>query len=209
MTENERSPEFSIIIASYLSNYKDCATYREQKFIRAVDSCLNQTFKDFEIIIVADGCLRTKILFDKYYSSFEQVKLVEIPKQIAFSGKIRNAGIDNATGRYITYLDTDDKLGRNHLQIIADNLAYFDWVYYDDYLMQLNYKPKLNVCELKSGKCGTSNVTHKRFPEIRWNHSGYAKDDLGFIGDLKKMPNHGKIVTPEYFICHQPRRVDV
>lgn len=203
------NPEFSIIIPSYLDHYKDGATYREQKFIRAIDSCLNQVFTDFEIIIIADGCLKTKQLYNKYYSGFEFIKLIEIGKQPAFSGMVRNRGIDSAHGKYITYLDSDDKLGRQHLQIIRANLSTYDWVWYDDYLMDRFYRPQLNRCELKYGKFGTSNITHKNLPEIRWNHSGYSRDDSGFVQDLMKLPNFAKIATPEYIICHQPRKVDV
>lgn len=203
------SPAFSIIIPSYLSTFKDGAIHREQKFIRAVDSCLNQLFTDYEIIIVADGCKRTVELFERYYKRFDFIKCFELPKQQQWSGTVRNHGIDNASGKYITYLDTDDKLGHNHLSIIYENISSFDWVWYDDYLMTLKYKAHPNKCELKLGHCGTSNITHKNLSEIRWTHTGYSRDDLGFISNLLKFPNYTKITIPEYFICHQPRTIDV
>lgn len=203
------NPEFTIVVASYLSLYKDAAMYREQKFIRAIDSCLNQTFTDYEIVIVADGCLITKHIYHELYSGVRKISLVEIPKQVKFSAAVRNTGIENATGKYITYLDTDDKLGKNHLQIIHNNLGAYDWVYYDDYLMNKKYEPKLNTCNLRKGQCGTSNITHKRELEARWISNGYAQDDWGFINELMKHSNHAKVATPEYIICHQPRRVDV
>lgn len=203
------NPEFSIVVASYLSLYKDGATYREQKFIRAIDSCLNQTFTDYEIVIVADGCAITKQLYNLFYSGIRKIKLVEIPKQVKFSAAVRNTGIDNASGKYITYLDTDDKLGKNHLQILHKLLENYDWVYYDDYLMNKKYEPGLNTCELRKGQCGTSNITHKRELNARWISSGYALDDWSFISELMKHSNYTKTATPEYIICHQPRRVDV
>lgn len=201
--------KFSVVVASYLGDYPNAAIHREQKFNRAIDSILNQTFKNFEIVIVADGCARTKALYQKYYAGNSKIKLVEIEKQPLFSSGVRNAGIEHAAGDYITYLDTDDKLGQQHLQVIADNLSGYDWVWYDDYLMNREYRPQLNPCFLKYGKCGTSNITHKRILPARWKHAGYSFDDWGFIQELMKLPDYAKIKIPEYIICHQPRRVDV
>ncbi len=202
------APIFSVVVASYLGTYPNCAIHREAKFIRAIDSVLNQTFNDFEVIIVADGCKLTKEIYNTNYTG-TQIKLVEIDKQPAFSSVVRNTGIEHATGKYITYLDTDDKLGQSHLQIIADNIKSYDWVWYDDYLMNSRYRPKLNPCLLKYGKCGTSNITHKRILPARWNKAGYSFDDWGFIQELMKYPDYAKTETPEYIICHQPKRVDV
>ena len=203
------SPLLSIVVASYLFDYPNGAKNREWKFLRAIESALNQTFKDFEIIIVSDGCIRTKLLFDKHYSSHGFIKLIEIEKQTAYSSKVRNAGIENATGEYITYLDTDDMIGKHHLETIAENVSSYDWIWYDDYLMDNSFKHHYNKCFLKYGKCGTSNITHKRDIAVKWTRSGYSFDDWSFIQSLMKIPNHAKVTTPEYFICHQPRRVDV
>lgn len=200
---------FSIVVASYLFDYPNGAKNREVKFLRAIESAINQTFKDFEIVIVADGCFRTKLHYEKHFAHHDFIKLIEIEKQPAYSAMVRNTGIENATGEYITYLDTDDMIGRNHLEIINEQLCNFDWVWYDDYLMDNRFKHHYNKCQLKYGKCGTSNITHKRDIAVRWTRSGYSNDDWAFIQSLMKLPNHTKIETPEYFICHQPRMVDV
>lgn len=202
-------PRFSIVVASYLFNYPNSAKNREWKFTRAIESAINQTFKDFEIIIVADGCIRTRALYDRLYSKFQFITLVEIDKQPLYSAAVRNTGIEHSSGQYINYLDTDDMIGRNHLASINECLSSFDWVWYDDYLMDNNFKHHYNKCDLKHGKCGTSNITHKRDLSVRWSRNGYANDDWGFIQSLMNLPDHTKIPAPEYFICHQPRRVDV
>lgn len=203
------NPKFSIIIPSYLSFYSGCASYREQKFIRAIDSCVNQHYRNFEVIIVADGCHKTMKLYETYYRSFDFIKCFYQEKKERWSGHLRNYGISKATGTHLTYLDTDDKLGPNHLQILADNVSDYDWVWYDDYTMTIRYKPRVNICELKYGYCGTSNVTHKITAPVKWTATGYSKDDWQFIQDLMKLPNGKKILVPEYYICHQPGRMDV
>jgi len=201
-------PKFSIVVASYLKPYPGAATYRPEKFIRAMDSVLNQTLQDWELVIVADGCTLTTDLYKQYYIQHNNINLVELPKQKLWSGNVRNAGIDAATGEYITYLDTDDKLGRNHLQIIAQQLSRQDWVWYDDYIMGTNYLPRYNKCQLVHGRCGTSNITHASRLPARWKDSTYAHD-WRFIELLKQYKNYTKIDAPEYHICHLPNRLDV
>lgn len=202
-------PKFSIVVASYLSKYPNCASNREWKFTRAIESAINQTFRDFEIVIVADGCTRTKHLYEQHYSQHTFIRLIEIEKQVFFSSQVRNTGIDNALGEYITYLDTDDMIGKRHLEKIESSLGNFDWVWYDDYLMNNRFVHNLNKCQLKYGKCGTSNITHKRDIPVRWSRSGYSNDDWNFIKSLMAFPNYSKVNTAEYFICHVPRKVDV
>lgn len=201
-------PDFSIIVPSYLSHYPGCASYREQKFIRAIDSAINQLHKNFEIIIVADGCDKTKAIYDTYYTGFSYIKLISIPKQVLWSGNVRNAGIEKAQGEYVTYLDTDDKLGINHLTSISNTIADFDWAWYDDYLMNKKYRAAKNPCQLKYGYIGTSNITHRRSLGVLWKDSTY-KHDWVFIQELMRHKNYGKIAASEYFICHQPGKVDV
>ena len=46
----------SVIMASYLGEYENSASDRKTKFIRAVDSFVNQTYKDAELIIISYGC---------------------------------------------------------------------------------------------------------------------------------------------------------
>ena len=201
-------PKFSIVLASYLKPYPGAATYRQEKFIRAVDSVLNQALQDWELVIVADGCTLTTDLYKQYYVRHNNIKLVELPKQKLWSGNVRNAGIAAATGEYITYLDTDDKLGPEHLSIINSEAIDQPWIWYDDYIMGMNYRPRYNVCQLTHGRCGTSNITHRRSLNARWNDSTYAHD-WRFIQTLMAHKGFTKVATPEYYICHLPNRLDV
>lgn len=201
-------PIFSIIMPSYLGQYRGCASNRVQKFIRAVESCLAQTFSGWELIIVSDGCTQTTELYKALYSQHSNIRCIQIPKQSTWSGVMRNYGIMAATGRYITYLDTDDELGPEHLQIIHAGITPYDWVWYDDYIYNHKRQLRLNNCTLRYGRCGTSNVTHKRQLNVWWADNTYRHDWV-FIQGLMQLPNHTKITTPKYYICHQPGVVDV
>jgi len=89
--------------------------YNHGKFIdEAVDSILNQTFQDFEIIIVNDGSN------DKF--SISKLKNYNKPKTKVISiknggpSKARNVGIKNARGKYMLTLDADDKFHPSFLK---------------------------------------------------------------------------------------------
>jgi glycosyltransferase involved in cell wall biosynthesis len=189
---------------SRLIPYKGSCQFPEKKIIRAIQSVLNQTFKDFELIVIADECLKTKNIVSKLFTG---VRLLECQHKAVFDNLPRNTGIENAQGEYITYLDIDDYLGSDHLAIIDRQLKNYDWVWYNDII----YKDSQWVeraCNIKAmGGCGTSNVCYKRSLNLKWDRPGYAHD---FYFNQKLLRFKGaKIETPEYFCCHIPGQFDV
>ena len=81
--------------------------YNSSKWIkRCLDSILQQTYKDYEIIIVDDMSTDNSVEIIKKYLSYN-IWLIE-NKEKRFNGGSRNIGIDNATGDYILFLDDDD-----------------------------------------------------------------------------------------------------
>jgi glycosyltransferase involved in cell wall biosynthesis len=187
---------FSIVIASLLENYSGSARNKEQKLIRAVASVQQQTFQDFEIIVVADGCERTM----EIVRNADNVRSFLIPRGKLFSGGPRNKGIEEARGEYIIYLDIDDLYGNNHLAKIVPHLG-GDWVWYND--IRWDGKWYENQCDIyRVGKHGTSNICHRRL-DVKWNAGGYAHD-YHFVRQLVRFKNFTKIPTPEYYVCHVP-----
>lgn len=140
---------FSIIMPAYLQSYEvegiKSASDPKQKFTRAVDSYLNQTFKDSELIIVSDGCHVADLMWRKNYAHEKSIKFIMIKKQSAFSGQVRQIGIEKARGDIICYLDHDDFIGADHLKIINENFDFkYDWVFYNDYLIKGKEAEKLD-----------------------------------------------------------------
>lgn len=81
-------------------------TYKRTGYLElTLRSILNQTFKDFEIIVVDDGTPTdcNKVLCEK----FNKVKYIKI-KNNGFSAKARNVGIRVAKGKYFAFVDDDD-----------------------------------------------------------------------------------------------------
>jgi len=198
--------KISVVMPSFLGEYtvdfNKCATNREFKLKRAIDSFLMQSYKESELIVISDGCNKTVDIVNDEYTSFlitNKIKLVQIEKQPFFSGAVRSKGLQKSTGDLICYLDSDDILGPYHLEVIS--LYYdrsMDWMYYDDFLYDGEKKILRNVLP-QHGKIGTSSFCHLSKTNVKWQN-GYGHDWL----TIKKLLGHkyGKMNTPEYLVCH-------
>jgi glycosyltransferase involved in cell wall biosynthesis len=197
--------KYSAVMPSFLGNYPGAASRREEKIVRAVQSVLDQTYKDFELLVVADGCQLTMDIMKQ----FPDVETTLIKKAPMWDGAPRNTGIDKATGEFIIYCDIDDYWGPNHLQKIADNLKDYDWVFYNDIISSGGEWVERNCDIKKLGQNGTSNICHKRELGARWGHRGYAHDHYFNQSLMMKSRKFGKIPTPEYFVMHLPNSYDL
>lgn len=202
------NPKVSVIMASYLLSYPGAATNRDKKFVRAVNSFKKQTYQNKELIIVSDGCPITIDLYNKFFSNDADIKLISIPKQPLYSGEMRNAALKIATGDIISYLDSDDILGPNHLQIIVDqfDLDQYDFVFYDDLmLLDKDFKKyHLRIVEPRWSSIGTSAISHKNMKELSYCWSiGYGHDWM-FVIKLSSMGLKFKKLEkmPQYIVCH-------
>jgi glycosyltransferase involved in cell wall biosynthesis len=185
----------------------------ETKFIRAVNSFINQSFKDAELIIVADGCRIAEALYKKYYIHISNIRFQYIVKQPKWGGAMRQTGIGMAKGKIICYLDADDMFGKEHLSIINKNfdLRKYDWVYYDDYIIFDNEVGRNNLEKRDVQKIictiGTSSISHKKTTKLIWG-DGYGHDWFmieKYLLPLKSM----KITTPQYYVCHNSNNAGV
>ena len=104
-------PFFSIIIPVY---------NRDKIVGKSIDSVLNQSFKNFEIVLVDDksddNCLE---VLEAYANKYEQITLVKSPVNQGRCAA-RNSGIAHAKSSWICYLDSDDSYFDNHLSTLYD-----------------------------------------------------------------------------------------
>lgn len=199
-------PHFSIIMPSFLGEYQMAATDRLRKFHRAIQSVLNQSYTNFELIVVSDGCDITNNIIAAYYP---QIKLIFIAKQPYLSGEPRNTGIKNAKGKFIAYADTDDALGKDHLEILADQIKDDEWYFFNDWTADAHGHFYQRWCSPSmKGQCGTSNIIHKRQGSPSWG-AGY-EHDWDFIQLLtRKAPPVFLLKSPKYYVCHIPKLLDI
>lgn len=82
--------------------------YNVEKYLSfCLDSLVNQTFKDIEIICVNDGSTDNSTEVLEHYAGFDK-RIKIINKENGGLSSARNAGLDAATGKYIAFVDSDD-----------------------------------------------------------------------------------------------------
>ena len=86
-------------------------TYNSSKFIkRTITSVLNQTYKDWEYLIIDDGSTdNTLELVNEFIKQDPRIKLLKNAQNSGGPATPKNIGIENATGEYVAFLDHDDE----------------------------------------------------------------------------------------------------
>ncbi|MDR1698369.1 MAG: glycosyltransferase [Prevotellaceae bacterium] len=103
---------FSIIIPVY-----NVEKYLEQ----CLNSVLNQTFTDYEVICVNDGSTDESLtILRRYEKRYQHLKVIDTKN--GGTASARNIGLENATGEYIWFVDSDDWVEKNSLQIFDAQL---------------------------------------------------------------------------------------
>ena len=99
--------------------------YKTEPYLRkCVDSVVNQTYRNLEIILVddgsPDGC---GAICDEYASKDDRVKAIH--QENGGASRARNAGLDVATGDYVGFVDSDDWIEPDMYELLLNNaLAY-------------------------------------------------------------------------------------
>lgn len=92
--------------------------YNVEKYLReCIDSIINQTYINLEIILINDGSTDTSLkICEEYAKKNNKIKL--ITKKNGGAGDARNVGLDYATGDYIMFVDSDDFLPNDCCEIL-------------------------------------------------------------------------------------------
>jgi glycosyltransferase involved in cell wall biosynthesis len=93
------------------------ATYNRANFLkRSLDSMINQSFKEWELLIVDDGSSDNSYdIIKDYITNYENIRYLK--HQNRKLPLTRNTGILASVGDYITFLDSDDEYDKNHLRL--------------------------------------------------------------------------------------------
>ena len=82
--------------------------YNVENYLKVcVDSILNQTYENYELILIDDGSTDTSgLICDSYANSFDKVR--SFHQKNSGGSASRNLGIEKANGEYITFIDSDE-----------------------------------------------------------------------------------------------------
>ena len=97
--------------------------YKVEKYLsKCVDSIIKQTYKNIEIILVDDGSPdKCPEICDEYAGDDERIKVIH--KKNGGLSDARNAGIEIAKGKYIAFIDSDDYIKEDFIEVLLNGLV--------------------------------------------------------------------------------------
>lgn len=107
----EHIPKISVIVP----------VFNAEKYLhQCIDSILLQSYTDFELLLIDDGSTdKSGEICDEYASKDDRVRVFH--KENGGVSSARNLGLDNARGEWVTFVDSDDYLLDNALDILTDD----------------------------------------------------------------------------------------
>ena len=178
-----KNPKISFVIPAY---------NKEAYLGNAIDSCLQQSLKEIEVIVVDDGSTdHTERLMKHYTEKDDRVKYYKLPKNVGRS-MARNYGNEKATADIICVQDADDISVPKRAAIVYDHFKrkpktemFYGGFYITDYFFNTidQIKPKeFNyelVKETGSTYIGHSSMAYTKKVAMKYKYSANEYDDLG------------------------------
>lgn len=186
--------KFSIVIPVYNSG----------KYLNeCLDSVINQTFKDIEIICIDDGSTDNSLSILKEYEEKDN-RIKVLSQEHRGVGAARNYGMDLAEGEYINFLDSDDKISANTLKSVNKffegnkdlDVVAIPIFFFNEYNHELNYKfnleedPKNRVIDLNKNyenvqaSVSSAFIKASSIGDLKFNEELSYNEDLIFINKL-------------------------
>ena len=90
--------------------------YNKEKYIKkAIQSVLAQTMQDWELLIIDDGSTDNSF---EICNSFKDERIKAVHVENGGVSSARNIGLDMANGEYVTFIDSDDYISKDYLQVL-------------------------------------------------------------------------------------------
>ena len=160
-------PKISVIVPVYKA---------ENYLRRCIDSILAQTFTSFELILIDDGSPdNSGAICDEYAAKDSRIKVIH--KENGGASDARNVGLDNAKGNKICFVDCDDNVDNNFLEIFNEKDA--------DIVVQGLYRTKI----------AKDNVIEEYYAPIK---DGYYNNVKDFFNIIYQADNIGYLPTRSF-----------
>ena len=197
---------FTVAISAYnIENYVK----------RAIDSVLNQTFKNYELLVIDDCSTDSTMEVIKQIVG-QEAKILQTKKNSGTAAASRNIAIENAQGEYLLFLDGDDELYSNetlkeideHIKENKYDIIYFGYEnvghtenYYRISNKENSTREARLICdESFSVSSKVWNVEFLRNNNIRFKEGMYYEDELFSIKSniLSKVTTYGEFPIFKY-----------
>ena len=102
--------------------------YNVEKYLRqCLDSVVNQTFKDIEIIVINDCSPDNSLQIIKdYQQKDDRIVLIDLKQNVGI-GLVRNEGLKIAKGKYVTFIDSDDWLANDYVEVLYNTIEKYQY----------------------------------------------------------------------------------
>lgn len=146
--------------------------YNAEKTIkRCLDSIINQTYSNLEIIVVDDGSKDNTFNIINEYMSLDN-RIIGIHTENKGVSSARNTGISKATGKYLSFVDSDDYLQLDYLELLLNEIDSSNVDIIFGGLSILNNDKITNHLKLDST---ISNIN------IFWNKLAHSTEIFGYV----------------------------
>ena len=149
--------------------------YKVEKYLnKCLESLVNQTLQDIEIIVVNDGSPdNSQSIIDNFKQNYPE-KIISIIKENGGQGSARNVGLEKSSGQYIGYVDSDDYIELDMYEKLYNKAITndFDVVICDNFVVNEKNEKKYPECNYKNehstlenaflGKIAVWNKIYKR-----------------------------------------------
>lgn len=100
--------------------------YKVENYLKkSIDSIINQSYKKIEIIIVDDGSPdKCGKICDDYSKKDNRIKVIH--KKNGGLSDARNVGIENSNGKYISFIDSDDYVEYNYIEVLYKTILKYN-----------------------------------------------------------------------------------
>lgn len=154
--------------------------------LELLDVLIPQLTNECELCIVDDDVNTFKL--DEYKS--DRVKVIHHDKNSGGAGKPRNTGIDNTTGEYISFVDSDDLVSKDYIEKIINkiNTSDFDYCFYSWKFNGLRKDEVIIRDEPPEWNCGVVNCVYSRkvIGKERFNEDMKIAEDYDFNVRVRK-----------------------
>ena len=165
--------------------------YNSSNFLRRCVSCIfNQTYKNWELILIDDGSTDgSAVICDEYTKEDERAKVIH--QQNLGASFARKRGIDVAKGEYLTFLDSDDIVEEDYLERLYNAMK--------------QYGTKIAACDQIKHQEGTDVIVDKSGEVMLLDnqaiHNRFFKYQFwGFGGEIYHRSVFDDIYFPQYTI---------
>tara|TARA_B100002019_G_C21254873_1_gene593256 strand:- start:276 stop:1853 length:1578 start_codon:yes stop_codon:yes gene_type:complete len=153
---------------------------RSGHLIEAINSVLNQTYQNFELIVIGDNCKSLDRVMRDWFRGQTKIKWYNLENNYGAGGAIpRNYALKNlALGQYIAYMDNDNTIEPTHIEDLRNAIEGVDYAFTD-----MNMDGRILKCrEPKRYRIDTSSIMHRK--ELLERH-GYWKtrEEAGYAHD--------------------------